>query len=154
LNRAICLTKDRSLGRSTDDPSAPFGGELTVGEVLPGLEAVLSQPKLPVTRTSDPGQQHWQVLLDARAMTVNGKNVTLPRTAVNSTQNPAQLTAVFDSGFSLPQLPKSMVDAIYANVSGARFDSANFTWMLPCKSEINVTFYIGLSSVSVRIGSN
>jgi hypothetical protein len=110
---------------------------------------VLSQPKLPVTTTSVPAAQHWQVLLDLRAMSVNGKNVTLPRTVVNTTQNPAQLTAVFDSGFSLPQLPKSMVDAIYANVSRARFDSANFTWMLPCKSEINVTFYIGLSFASI-----
>jgi hypothetical protein len=135
------MLMNNRLGRSTNDPSNSFEGDLTIGEVLPGYEAVLSQPKLLVTATQDPRNQHWQTLLDAQGMSVNGKNLTLPKTSVKTTTNSAQLTVVFDNGFSLPQLPKPMVDAIYNGVAGAQFDKGQGLWMLPCNSEINVTFY-------------
>jgi hypothetical protein len=111
-----------------------------VDEVLPGYEGVLQQPKLPLTTTLDARNQHWQTLLDADGFTVNGKAISLPPTSVTTTKNPAQLTAVFDNGFSLPQLPKSMVDAIYSGVSGAEYDTQHNLWTIPCKSEINVAF--------------
>jgi hypothetical protein len=81
-------------------------------------------------------------------MSVNGKNVTLPQTVVNTTQDASRLTAVFDTGDSFPQLPKSMVQAIYADVPGAQFRSDDNVWSLPCDSEINVVFYFGMSNLS------
>jgi hypothetical protein len=36
-----------------------------------------------------------------------------------------------------------MVDAIYANVSGAQYVAKSNLWVLPCKSEINVAFKFG-----------
>jgi hypothetical protein len=133
------------LGRATDDPFNTFPGELTIGEVLPGYEAVLSQPKLPVTMTDEPLNQHWMVLLDSAGMSVNGKNVSLPKTVVTATRDPSQLTVVFDTGFSLPQLPKQMVDAIYSGAKGAQFDKEDNVWVVPCETEISVTFYLGAS---------
>jgi hypothetical protein len=95
-----------------------------------------------VTGTDEAEEQHWQVLLDADGFMVNGKTVPLPNTEVISTQG-TQLTAVFDTGFTLPQLPKSMVDAIYANATGATFDDKNGVYVVPCDAEINVTFVFG-----------
>ena len=95
------------LGRD-DDPSDVFPGDLTVGEVLPGYEAITSQPQLPVTLVpvSDIGNQHWQTLLDTDGIIgPDGKPIDV-KTGVASTKNDKQLTAVFDSGFSLPQVPR------------------------------------------------
>ena len=94
------------LGRD-DDPSDRFPGDLTVGETLPGYDAINSQPKLNVTQVSisDIGDQHWQTLLDPNGIIgPDGKTIDID-TAVKSTSNKKQLTAVFDSGFSLPQVP-------------------------------------------------
>jgi hypothetical protein len=104
---------------------------------------VLQQPKLEVTGTDVAEAQHWQVLLDANGMSVNGQAVTLPSTAVTSEQSTGKLTAVLDNGFSLPQLPRSMVDAIYAKAKGATFDSKNNIYVVPCDTEINITFTFG-----------
>ena len=91
-----------------DDPGESFPGDLTVGEVLPGFEAITSQPQLPVTTVPifDTGDQHWQTLLDPNGIIgPDGKAIDV-KTGVASTKNPKQLTAVFDTGFSLPQVPK------------------------------------------------
>ena len=95
------------LGRD-DDPSDKFPGDLTVGEVVPGYEAVSSQPKLPVSQVAvnDQSDQHWQTLLDADGVIgPDGKSIDI-KTQVQATSNKKQLTAVFDSGFSLPQVPR------------------------------------------------
>lgn len=85
-----------------------FPGDLTVGETLSNYTDVVNQPKLSVTTVpeNDQGNQHFQVLLDAGGIIApNGKAITL-KTAVAQTANKNQLTAVIDSGFSLPQIPK------------------------------------------------
>lgn len=94
------------LGRD-DDPSDRFPGDLTVGEVLPGYDDINSQPKLNVSQVSvtDLGDQHWQTLLDPNGIIgPDGKTIDID-TQVKTTSNKKQLTAVFDSGFSLPQVP-------------------------------------------------
>jgi hypothetical protein len=103
------------LGRSTD-PTDPFPGSLTIGEVLPGFEAVTQQPKLQVTRPPRSIDQHWMALLDEDGVVVNGKKIQLPDTIVEGTANKKKLTAVFDNGFSLPQVPKfvTVVGRTYA----------------------------------------
>jgi hypothetical protein len=138
------------LGRSSNDPYNPYPGELTVGEVLPGYEAVLAQPKLPMTRRANPAGPHWETLLDVHGVSINGQNVSLPTSSANGTQGAAQLTAVFDTGDTFPLLPKVVVDAIYANVSGAKFNSdiSGGLWQVPCTAEINVTFYFGESMLA------
>lgn len=95
------------LGRS-DDPDHPYPGSFSVGEVISGYENVTSQPKLPVTSVSNDNSsvQHWQVLLDSDGIIgPNGKPIKIS-TQVSSTSDKTQLTAVFDTGYSLPQVPK------------------------------------------------
>jgi hypothetical protein len=115
---------------------------------LPGYEAVLQQPKLNVTTPAV--AQHWQTLLDVGGLLVNGQSVPLPNTTVASTANPAQLTVVYDNGFPLPQLPRQMVDAIYAHVPGATYNATSNLYTLPCTAELNVTFKFGGVSYPVH----
>lgn len=83
------------LGRS-DDPTDTFPGDVTVSEIVPGYEDILSQPKLNCTQVSihDLGDQHWQTLLDENGIEVNGKTISLQDTSVNTTSNAKQLTAI------------------------------------------------------------
>ena len=95
------------LGRS-NDPVERYPGNITVGEIIPGMENITTEPKLPVT--VDPQvfsyDQHWQVLLDANGIIgPDGKPIQV-QTSVQGTQNPNQLTAVFDTGYSFPQVPQ------------------------------------------------
>jgi len=80
---------------------------LTIGEIVPTFENITSQPQIPVTvnPSSDSGDQHVQVLLDAGGIIgPDGQSVAVT-SAVKTTSNNKRLTAVFDSGFSLPQVP-------------------------------------------------
>ena len=54
-----------------------------------------------------------------------------------------QLVAVFDSGFTLPQVPRYLADAIYGCVQGAAYDTHSGVWTVPCNQEINVSFMFG-----------
>jgi hypothetical protein len=89
------------LGRS-DDPDDQFPGQITVGDVIPGYENISSQTKVGVTLSKN---QHWQVLLDSNGfLGPDGQSINVT-TGVPGTKNKTQLTAVFDTGFSLPQVP-------------------------------------------------
>jgi hypothetical protein len=126
------------LARS-NDPDEPFPGDLTVGEILSGYEAITTQPKLNNTG------QHWQVLLDQNGIIgPDGKFITV-NSQVEATTDPNRATVVFDSGFSLPQVPKSVSDALYSGVSGAEFINTTNggLWLLPCDEEINFSFVFG-----------
>ena len=95
------------LSRS-DDPSEPYPGEITVSDILTGMQTVVNQPKLTVRTvpSSRSGGQHWQVLLDPNGITgPNGQPIPVS-TKVSGVTNSSSLTAVFDSGFSLNQVPK------------------------------------------------
>ncbi len=95
------------LGRS-NDPAEKYPGDITVGEILQGLENITSQPRVPVTALPalDAMGQHWQVLLDEDGIIgPNGQPIQV-QSRVQSTQNRKQLTAMFDTGFSFPQVPQ------------------------------------------------
>lgn len=93
------------LGRS-DDPDDAFPGDITIGEIISGYENVTSQPKVEVTSATSSVGQHWQILLDASGILgPDGEPINVT-TGVSGTSNKKQLTAVFDSGFSLPQVPQ------------------------------------------------
>ncbi|KAH9851503.1 acid protease [Lenzites betulinus] len=140
------------LGR-VRDPTDPSTGELTVGELLPGYENITSQPQLPVSvlESSDSPNQHWQILLDADGVIGPAGNDIIGdygvTTNVRSTSNRKQLTVVIDSGFSLPQVPPIVAEAIYKQVPGAKL--ANIAaldgqiWQIPCNKEVNVTLKFG-----------
>ena len=79
-----------------------------MGEILPGYEAVTTQPKLDVTVVSLAayGNQHWQSFLDEDGIIGPDGNPIPISSVVTPTPNRKRLLAVFDSGFSLPQIPK------------------------------------------------
>ena len=117
--------------------------------------------------------QHWQTLLDANGIIgPNGKSVDVT-TGVSSTSNDKQLTVVFDTGYSLPQVPRyvahsmsalaridtcgcsSVAEAFYQNVPGAQYidnvaSLAGPAWQIPCDDEINVTFKFGGQSYPIN----
>jgi hypothetical protein len=94
------------LGRS-NDPAEKYPGDITVGEIMQGLENITSQPRVPVTTLPlDAADQHWQVLLDEDGIIgPNGQPIQV-QSGVKNTQNRNQLTAVFDTGYSFPQVPQ------------------------------------------------
>ncbi|TFY65812.1 hypothetical protein EVG20_g5276 [Dentipellis fragilis] len=135
------------LSRASD-PTDKFPGQITIGEIVPGYENINNQPKVPVTRLSsrNAGDQHWQVLLDESGIIGPDGQPLNVQTQVSSTSNKKQLTAIFDSGFTLPQVPKAVSDGIYARIEGAQFQNLSLTgpiWTIPCDQEVNVTFKIG-----------
>ncbi|KAH9948909.1 acid protease [Amylocystis lapponica] len=143
------------LGRA-DDPSDPIQGDMTIGEVLPGYSALTSQPKLDVTilQKSMAEGQHFQALLDSKGIIgPTGDSVDVS-TEVSATSDKTQLTVVFDTGYTLPQVPGAVADAFYKSVPGSKLvDIAQFDgpiWQFPCKYEINVTFKFAGSNYPVH----
>ncbi|KAJ6549500.1 aspartic peptidase domain-containing protein [Mycena sp. CBHHK59/15] len=143
------------LGRLNGHPTDVFPGDLTVGEMLPNYTAVANQPKLPVTDVSisNKGNQHFQILLDANGFIgPDGKSIPIT-SEVRQTSNKKQATVVIDTGFSLPQVPKSVSNAIYSGFTGAEFvnDTAlGEIWILPCDQEVNITLKFGGVSYPVH----
>jgi hypothetical protein len=155
------------LGRA-DEPGNPFPGDITVCDILPGYEAINSEPQLSVSvvSLSDYGNQHWQTLLDDNGIIgPNGQPVPVT-TVVSSTTDPNKLTTVFDSGFSLPQVPQYdpnlilifmmliAISSICRNVAEAFYGWAEYAefvnvtglggiWTLPCRQEVNFAFKFG-----------
>ncbi|KZT67267.1 acid protease [Daedalea quercina L-15889] len=137
------------LGRS-DDKYDDVPGNITIGETLSGYGNVTSQPKLNVTelKLTEETAQHWQTLLDEDGIIGPDGNVVDVTTVVSSTSNDKQLTVVFDTGYSLPQVPSDVAQAFYQSVPGAQYvdDVASLAgpaWQIPCEYEINVTFKFG-----------
>jgi hypothetical protein len=154
------------LGRS-NDPAEKYPGSITVGESLQGLENITSQPREPVTALQPPDSpnQHWQVLLDEDGIIGPDGQPIQVQTRVQGTQNPKQLTAVFDTGFSFPQVPqcvesmfslacivltmviqREVSSAIYSGIPGASLQSVEGLgpiWLIPCDAEINIAFKFG-----------
>jgi hypothetical protein len=100
------------LGVPDLDPTDPFPGSITVGDILSGFENVLNEPRLPVTiDVQQSVDQHFQVLLDQDGLIgPDGHSIPL-HTNVAATPNKNQATVVFDTGFSLPQIPKYAIRA-------------------------------------------
>jgi len=135
------------LGRSDDpDDVDKLPGEITIGELVVGRENITSQPKLPVTRVGkgvSTLNQHWQITLDKNGIIGPDGHPVNVTSILGGSRN---LTAILDTGFSLPQVPRSISDAFYSRVPGAAFKNVSGlgeVWTLPCNAEVNVTFKIG-----------
>ncbi|ESK90521.1 aspartic peptidase a1 [Moniliophthora roreri MCA 2997] len=136
------------LGR-LEDPSDAFPGDISIGETLPELSAVTSQPKLPVTIVPlrKKGNQHFQILLDADGIIGPDNKSVVFTSAVSGTKNPKQATALVDTGFSLTQVPPTVAEDFYGRLTGAQLVNISSVggpaWIVPCNQEVNLTFAIG-----------
>ncbi|KAG2155770.1 aspartic peptidase domain-containing protein [Suillus bovinus] len=138
ISNFIAILLDRS-----DDPDEPYPGDLTIGEVLSGYEDIQTQPQHPVTSGMVPGNQHWMTLLDENGIIgPDGKPITI-KSQVTNTSYPNNATVVFDTGFTFPQVPSYVAEALYGNVPGASLTymaGVGDIWALPCDQELNATF--------------
>jgi Eukaryotic aspartyl protease len=128
-----------TLGR-TETPNETFPSEFTIGELITGLEAVTSNPQLPVQIVSpqEISGQHWTLQVDA-IIGPDGEQINVQSGVPNSNK----LVAVLDTGFSFPPVPSAVSDAFYGRVQGAQFSSDDGVWIVPCEQELNVSFVIG-----------
>ncbi|KAG8880182.1 hypothetical protein FRB97_001013 [Tulasnella sp. 331] len=108
---------------------------------------------LPIVITGQEGLQHWTALTDANGVLgSNGQPINVT-TNVTSATGTGKLVAVFDSGFSLPQVPKAISDALYSGLPGAQlvnFPVIGELWEIPCTQEVNVTFIFGGQKIFVH----
>ncbi|KAI5122014.1 hypothetical protein M0805_008006 [Coniferiporia weirii] len=120
-------------------------GQLSIGEVVEGFEAILNETKLPAL-VDQFGVQHWQTLLDGNGIIgPDGQRINTTTGIPNPTAGAEdQLHVVFDTGFTFPQVPRAIADAIYGRIPGATFvpelDGVTNFWIIPCDYELNVTF--------------
>lgn len=139
------------LGRS-DDPDDQYPGDLTVGEIVDGYEDVLNQPKMNVTWAKH-GNQHWSTLVDPSGILGPDGQPLSVQTRVSSTKNSKQLTTMFDSGYTLPQVPADVAQQIYSQIEGAQLqniDGLGEIWTMDCAKEVNVTFKFAGNSYPVH----
>ncbi|KAI5122015.1 hypothetical protein M0805_008007 [Coniferiporia weirii] len=133
---------DKDFGDSTREVQF---GQLSIGEVLEGFEAILNETKLPAL-VDQFGDQHWQTLLDGNGIIgPDGQRINTTTSVTNPTAGAEdQLHVVFDTGFTFPQVPRVIADAIYGRIPGATFvveaDGLTNFWVIPCDYELNVTF--------------
>lgn len=127
---------DVQLGRvTTDTPDGGADGAFYVSRHAPGFELVETMPKLLSLNVA-----HWSVLM--AGLKVNGKPIALQPSRVQGMPN-GFLVAILDTGFSLPGVPRDILDAIYGNIHGAAYDEDLDTYIVPCMTSPNVTFTLG-----------
>ncbi|THH20587.1 hypothetical protein EW146_g784 [Bondarzewia mesenterica] len=119
------------------DPTEDFAGQLT--------------PKLTIkdVPTLTDVDQHWAVFTDANGVIgPDGEPISI-NSIVPHVPN-GKLVAVIDSGYSLPQVPRDVSDAIYGRVQGAKYDENQELWTIPCDQELNITFKFGGQSFPIH----
>ena len=93
-----------------NDTHETYTGELTISEILPEFQSISNQPKVPVSvlQSRYLPDQHFSILLDSDG--IIGPDGNVIKTTSNASYAPShdqsQLQIVFDTGFSLPQLPE------------------------------------------------
>lgn len=141
-----------------NDTYATYTGEMTISQVLPLFQNISSQPKVPVTvlQPALNTSQHFGVLLDGDGIIgPDGNAIKMTSNAsLAPSHNSNQLQILFDTGFSMPQLPEYVVNAIYSGAKGAKLvDLQEFngkTWIVDCDVELNVSFKIGGSTYPIH----
>ncbi|ESK86192.1 aspartic peptidase a1 [Moniliophthora roreri MCA 2997] len=129
-------------------------GVMTIGDIVPEYEHIVEMPKLNALVDAY-GSQHWQGLLDSNGIIgPDGKKIET-RTMIEQPREGKddQLHVLFDTGFSLPQLPAFVIDSIYGRIPDSifiengsdyvGFDGLSNFWVIPCDYELNVTFMFG-----------
>ncbi|KAH9851502.1 acid protease [Lenzites betulinus] len=126
------------------DPDSPATGQLTISEVLPQYSNITNMPKLSVTKVHKltDEDQHWQVYTDVNGI-LGPDGLPIEVDSIVPKAPDGQLVVVFDSGFTLPQVPRAMADAIYGRVQGAEYNTDSEVWTVPCDQLIPLTFKFG-----------
>ncbi|KAI0270005.1 acid protease [Gloeopeniophorella convolvens] len=124
------------------DPTDSVTGQITISEVISGFENITSQPKLNIKDAPviDANGQHWAVLSDG-VIGPDGQSIDIESIVPHVSDG--KLVAVFDTGFTLSQVPRKLSDAIYGRVQGANYSVEDGYWTLPCDQELNLTFKFG-----------
>jgi hypothetical protein len=133
-----------SLNRDSD-PGNNITGQLTVSEIVPGYESISAMPQLPVElvdRLVDENQ-HWQILTDKNEGIIGPDGLPILVDTIVPEAPEGQLVAVIDSGFTFPQVPRAVSDAIYGRVQGAVYNTQDQFWTLPCGQLLNISFKFG-----------
>ncbi|KAH9948908.1 acid protease [Amylocystis lapponica] len=133
------------------DPSSPPHGQLTISELVPGYEQISKMPKLPVEkvyRLTDL-DQHWQTYTDVNGVIGPDGQPIVAKSIVPKAPD-GQLVVAFDTGYTLPQVPRAMSDAIYGRVQGAEFNANAGVWTIPCNQMLNISFVFGGVSYPVH----
>jgi hypothetical protein len=104
---------------------------------------VTSQTQVPaeVLKTDSSYNQHWTVQLDPNG--IYGPDGKVIEKSSIVPDNDGRLYGVIDSGFTLPQVPRSVSDSIYGRVRGANYSVEKNLWTFPCEQELNISFAIG-----------
>ena len=95
-----------------DDTYETYTGELTISEILPEFQSISNQPKVPVSVLQSTSKfspnQHFSILLDSDGIIGPDGNAikTISNASATPSHDQSQLQIVFDTGFSLPQLPE------------------------------------------------
>ncbi|KAK7695517.1 hypothetical protein QCA50_000153 [Cerrena zonata] len=112
------------------------GGVFTIGIYADGYEAIKNAPKLPVI-----GSRFWTTNVDN--IIVNGTSVqNIHRSSTTSRVND-KLTAALDTGSSFLLAPADVVNAVYGNVPGAKFNTSTNAYNVPCDTKLDIKFVFG-----------
>ncbi|KAF8555757.1 acid protease [Imleria badia] len=146
-NNYITLMLSRS-----GDPGSQIASQFTMSSIVPGFENIASQPQIPVEKVYKltDKDQHWQILTDKDVGIIGPDGQPIQYDSIVPKAPSGQLVAVLDSGFTLPQVPRSVSDAIYGRVQGAEWSPSSQAWLVPCGQLINVTFNFGGISYPVH----
>ncbi|KAH9933196.1 aspartic peptidase A1 [Epithele typhae] len=127
-----------------EDPDSPSTGQLTVSETLPQYSNITSMPKLTVDKVHKltDEDQHWQVYTDVNGI-IGPDGSPISYESIVPSAPDGQLVVVFDSGFTLPQVPRTVADAIYGRVQGAEYNTVSEVWTIPCDQYLTLTFKFG-----------
>ncbi|CAE6475651.1 unnamed protein product [Rhizoctonia solani] len=134
-----------------DDGNNTDVGAFDVGTFAAGFEAVNNTAQIPIFSSNAQQNLYWNVLVDG--VTLNGKAQTLKTTVNGGTQAPpaGKVSAVLDTGYSLPQLSPELAHAIYSAMGGTLVqDTGNTTYAVPCMAEVQLVFSIGGHTIPIH----
>lgn len=120
--------------------------QMTISEIVPGYEAITQQTKLPLVRLSNEqlqsgSVQHWMTYTDAAGIIgPDGKVISVQSTFGGF--NNGSLVAAFATGWTLPQVPSAVAQAMYGWIPGATYSPSGM-WTVPCSEQTNITFVFG-----------
>ncbi|KAG2155771.1 aspartic peptidase domain-containing protein [Suillus bovinus] len=127
------------------DPGSNITGQFTIGEIVPGFENITNMPHLSIEKVYRVTNidQHWQIVTDKNNGIIGPDGQPIKYSSIAPKAPDGTIVGVLDSGFTLPQVPRTVSDAIYGRVQGAEWSVADQAWLVPCGQLINVTFNFG-----------
>ncbi|KAF8655269.1 hypothetical protein AX16_003170 [Volvariella volvacea WC 439] len=112
-------------------------GSFAIGEYEPEYAEIQNQPEVPTWPVVHPSR--WNVLLDALII---GDRIIIPETEVEDAPS-NKAVVLMDSGSSFTYAPAEICEAIYGDITNARFDQASGYWQVPCNEEVDMALQIG-----------